>query len=123
MSLERPLESLSDDELLAGVADVLRASRRVESFLVAHIAEVDARRLFARHACPSMFVYCLNVLHLSEGETNLRIAVARAVREHPPQGAPDPEQPVPERALDREQRVPEGAPEREPPDSCIGVAG
>jgi hypothetical protein len=30
-----------------------------------------------------MFVYCLNVLHLSEGETNLRIAVARAVREHP----------------------------------------
>jgi hypothetical protein len=83
MSLERPLESLSDDELLAGLADVLRQSRRVESSLIAHIAEVDERRLFARSACPSMFVYCLNVLHLSEGETNLRITVARAAREHP----------------------------------------
>jgi hypothetical protein len=83
MSLERPLESLSDDALLAGLTDVLRQSRRVESSFIAHIAEVDARRLFARNACPSMFVYCLNVLHLSEGETNLRIAVARAAREHP----------------------------------------
>ncbi len=83
MSLERPLESLSDDALLAGLADVLCQYRRVESSFIAHIAEVDARRLFARYACPSMFVYCLNVLHLSEGETNLRIAVARAAREHP----------------------------------------
>jgi hypothetical protein len=83
MSLERPLESLSDDALLAGLTDVLRQSRRVESSFIAHIAEVDARRLFARNACPSMFVYCLNVLHLSEAETNLRIAVARAAREHP----------------------------------------
>jgi hypothetical protein len=83
MSLERPLESLSDDALLAGLADVLCQYRRVESSFIAHIAEVDPRRLFARYACPSMFVYCLNVLHLSEGETNLRIAVARAAREHP----------------------------------------
>jgi hypothetical protein len=83
MSLERPLESLSDDALLAGLADMVRQARRVESSLIAHIAEVDERRLFARSACPSMFVYCLKVLHLSEGETNLRIAVARATREHP----------------------------------------
>jgi hypothetical protein len=29
-----------------------------------------------------MFVYCLEVLHLSEPETNLRIVVARAARRH-----------------------------------------
>ena len=42
------LSRLSDDELLRRLSDVLAQSRRVESVLVAHIAEVDARRLFAR---------------------------------------------------------------------------
>jgi hypothetical protein len=58
-------------------------SRRVEADIVAHIAEVEERRLYAREAFPSMFVYCLKVLHLSEPETYLRIAVARASRKHP----------------------------------------
>jgi hypothetical protein len=83
MSLERPLESLSDDELLRGLADLLRQSRRAESNLVAHIAEVETRRLYAREAVPSMFVYCMDVLHLSEAEAYLRITAARAAREHP----------------------------------------
>jgi hypothetical protein len=81
MALE--LESLSDDDVLSGLDGVLRQSRRVESSLIAHLAEVDARRLFARFASPSMFVYCRDVLHLSEGEAQLRIAVAKAAREHP----------------------------------------
>ena len=83
MSLERPLESLSDDELLRGLADLLSQSRRAESELVAHIAEVETRRLYAREAAPSMFVYCMDVLHLSEAEAYLRITAARAAREHP----------------------------------------
>jgi hypothetical protein len=44
---------------------------------------VDARRLYARAAAPSMFAYCTDVLHLSEAEAYLRITVARASREHP----------------------------------------
>ena len=44
------LKSLSDDELLRRLSDLLAQSRRVEWVLVAHIAEVDARRLFAREA-------------------------------------------------------------------------
>ena len=83
MSLERPLESLSDDELLRGLADLLRQSRRAESDLVAHIGEVETRRLYAREASPSMFVYCTDVLHLSEAEAYLRITAARAARQHP----------------------------------------
>jgi hypothetical protein len=80
---ERPLHSVSDDELLRRLAEILAQSRRVEADLVAHIGEVDARRLFAREASPSMFAYCTEVLHLSEAEAYLRIAVARAAREHP----------------------------------------
>jgi hypothetical protein len=83
MALERPLESLSDDELLRRLADLLGQSRRAESDLVAHIAEVETRRLYAREAAPSMFVYCMEVLHLSEAEAYLRLTAARAAREHP----------------------------------------
>jgi hypothetical protein len=77
------LESLSDDEVLSGLDAILRQSRRVEASLIAHLAEVDARRLYARYASPSMFLYCRDVLHLSEGEGQLRITVAKAAREHP----------------------------------------
>jgi len=77
------LKSLSDDELLHRVSDLLAQSRRVEWVLVAHIAEVDARRLFAREASPSMIQYCMDVLHLSEGEAYRRIAAARLSRKYP----------------------------------------
>ncbi len=79
----RPLATLSDDVLLLRLVEILSRSRRVETDLVAHIAEVDARRLYAREAFPSMFAYCTEALHLSESEAYRRIAVARASREHP----------------------------------------
>ena len=62
------LKSLSDDELLVRQSNILKQSRRVESVLVAHIAEVDVRRLYAREASSSMFKYATDVLHLSEAE-------------------------------------------------------
>jgi 5-methylcytosine-specific restriction endonuclease McrA len=78
-----PLRQLPDDELLRRTTEVVGRARRTEAEVVAHIAEVDERRLFARCACPSMFAYCVEVLHFSEAEAYLRIAAARASREHP----------------------------------------
>jgi hypothetical protein len=83
MEMQPPLESVSDEELLRGLTGLLSQSRRAEADLVAHIGEVDRRRLFVRSACPSMFAYCTEVLRLSEHEAYLRITVARAAREHP----------------------------------------
>src|SRR5215468_6032801 len=83
MSLVELLRSMPDDDLLSRLAKILAKSRRHEADLVAHIGEVDARRLYAREASPSMFTYCTDVLHLSEAEAYLRITVARAAREHP----------------------------------------
>src|SRR5262249_40523706 len=80
---ERCVRSLSDDELLRRLVDLLRQSRRVEADLAAHIGEVDARRLYASEAAPSMFAYCREVLHLSAAGACLRIPVARAARQHP----------------------------------------
>ena len=83
MEEKRTLQSIPDDELLRRLAELLGQSRRVEADIVAHVAEVDERRLYAREAFPSMFAYCMAVLHLSEAEAYLRISAARASRKHP----------------------------------------
>jgi hypothetical protein len=76
------LRDVPDDELLRRLDELVRQSRRVEADLVAHIGEVDERRLFAHQAFPSMFAYCTQALHLSEAEAYRRITVARAARTH-----------------------------------------
>jgi hypothetical protein len=83
MEENRPLQSIPDDELLHRLTELMGQSRRAEADIVAHIAEVEERKLFAREAFPSMFAYCMDVLHLSEAEAYLRIAAARASRLHP----------------------------------------
>jgi hypothetical protein len=77
------LESLSDDALLARLAEVVTRNRRAEAELVWHLAEVDRRKLYRREACPSMHVYATARLHLSDAEAYLRIAVARISRRFP----------------------------------------
>ncbi len=83
MAHQLQLESISNEELLRRLSKLLQQSRWAESELVAHIGEVDRRRLYARVASPSMFAYCTEVLHLSESEAYLRILVGRSAREHP----------------------------------------
>ena len=83
MEQQRPLRRIPDDELLHRLAELMSQSRRVEADIVAHIAEVEERRLYARDAFPSMFAYCMDVLHLSGAEAYLRISAARASRKHP----------------------------------------
>jgi hypothetical protein len=48
-----------------------------------HLAEVEARSLHLRAACPSLYVYCTRVLGMSEDEAFKRIRAARAARRHP----------------------------------------
>ena len=83
MTTSHELKSIPDDELLLRLASLVGQQRRVECELIAHIAEVDERRLYACQACSSMHAYCTHVLHLSDGEAFLRIAVARAARKYP----------------------------------------
>jgi hypothetical protein len=83
MPYERRLDQVSDSDLLLRLRSILEGSRLVESDLVAHIGEVDSRRLYAREASPSMHAYCTEVLHLSDAEAFLRIQAARASRAYP----------------------------------------
>ena len=77
------LGTVSDDELIRRLGELVAHSHRVEADLVAHIGELDERQLYARRASPSTFAYCTEALHLSEAEAYRRITVARAARKHP----------------------------------------
>src|SRR5207249_8055047 len=72
-----------DAVLLRGLKDLVARDRHITAALLAHIAEVDARRLFAPAGHPSMFVYCLKELHLSEEAAFKRIHAARTARRFP----------------------------------------
>jgi len=51
--------------------------------LLAHIAEVDERRLYAAAAYSSMYLYCVHELRMSEDTAHRRIGVARTARQFP----------------------------------------
>ena len=78
-----PLATLPSDELLARLRALVRRDNALEADLLAHLGEVDGRRLYLEQACSSMFTYCVRVLHFSEAAAYKRIASARAARRHP----------------------------------------
>jgi HNH endonuclease len=73
---------LSDEELVAQVARLASSERRTTASLIAHLAELDVRRLHLR-AGFSLFLYCTQVLKLSEGGAYNRIVAARAAQQFP----------------------------------------
>lgn len=83
MNDELRVERLNDDDLLARTGAIAARGRRNDAALVAHMAEVDARRLYLREACSSMFAYATERLRLSECQAYERIAAARAARQAP----------------------------------------
>jgi hypothetical protein len=77
------LETPPSPELLTRTHDLIRRGNAVEAELLAHLGEVDARRLYLEQAFPSMFVFCVRVLHFSEAVAYKRICAARTARRHP----------------------------------------
>ena len=77
------LSHLSDDSLLRGLIALVAQERVTTAEMLAHIAEVDERRLYAPAGYPSMFLYCVQELRLSEDAAAKRIQAARAARRFP----------------------------------------
>lgn len=78
------LTHLRDDVLLRDLAALVARDRCTTAALLAHIAEVDTRRLYVPAGYPSMFAYCVDELRLSEDAASKRIQAARAARQFPP---------------------------------------
>ncbi len=83
MQLETQLGALSDDALLIRLDELAKRQHALTAVLLAHIAEVDKRRLYLRQACSSMHRYCVERLGLSDGAAYKRIHAARAARRYP----------------------------------------
>jgi 5-methylcytosine-specific restriction endonuclease McrA len=77
------LTHLADATLLRDLAALISQDRATTAALLAHIAEVDARKLYLPAACSSMFTYCVRELHMSEDVAFKRIRAARAGRRFP----------------------------------------
>ena len=77
------LTHVPDPVLLRDLRSLLARERATTAELLAHLAEVDARHLYAAAGHPSMFVWCVEELRLSEDSACKRIRAARAARRFP----------------------------------------
>src|SRR5262245_31370751 len=78
-----PFESLSDDRLLEEVQQLVTRERHTTADVIRALIVVDARRLYLREGCSSLFTYCTQVLHMDEGAAYNRIEVERAAQRLP----------------------------------------
>jgi hypothetical protein len=74
---------LPDAALLDTVKDLAARSRSTTVTLLAHLGELDRRRLYLGEGCGSLFTYCVEVLRFSEAAACNRIKAARASRSFP----------------------------------------
>jgi hypothetical protein len=75
--------TLSEQELLDHFECLVARDRRTTAALLIAIAEIDERKLWARHACASMFSFCMERFHMSEQVTAKRLWAARTGRRFP----------------------------------------
>ncbi|HEV8245800.1 MAG TPA: hypothetical protein VGP93_08525, partial [Polyangiaceae bacterium] len=76
------LEQVEDEQLLGEVKALVRADRHVSARLLAHLAEVEERRLHLKNACSSMFEYAMT-LGMSEDEAGRRLSAAGVAKRFP----------------------------------------
>ena len=77
------LSHLSDSTLLGDLAALVARDRVTTAALLAHLAEVDERKLYLPAAYPSLYAYCVGELRMSEDTAYKRIRAARMARECP----------------------------------------
>src|SRR5262245_39950669 len=76
------LAQVSDEALVVELQGLVSRSSRTEARIVAHLAELETRRLHLKGA-ESLFAYCLKKLGLSQNEAHYRICAARLARKYP----------------------------------------
>src|SRR5688572_29715984 len=77
------LTHLSDTVLIRDLHTLIIQERDTVAAVLAHLAEVDARRLYVPLGYSSMHAYCVEEHRLSEDAAYKRIQAARAAREFP----------------------------------------
>lgn len=83
MTTTHTLADLGDRPLLETAKRLAGEERHATVALLRALSEIDSRRLYLGEGCASMFTYCTQVLHLSEGGAYNRIEACRAARRYP----------------------------------------
>jgi hypothetical protein len=83
MTTTHSLADLGDRPLLETAKRLATEERHATVALLRALSEIDSRRLYLGEGCASMFTYCTQVLHLSEGGAYNRIEACRAARRYP----------------------------------------
>ena len=78
------LSLIDDADLLAHMPKLLSRERAVVAEMIAHLAEIDRRRLYLDQACSCLRSYCIERLGYSEDEATKRVRVAQLARRVPP---------------------------------------
>jgi len=77
------LRSLTDVDLELAIASLKDVERTASSALIAHLAELEDRKLHLARGFKSLFGYCHRVLHCSEYESYGRMQAVHAARRFP----------------------------------------
>lgn len=77
------MQNITDRQLIQELKGLLANEHKTLAAFLAHLAEVDRRRLHEELGFSSLFRYCVAELHLSEDAVYKRIRVARAARNFP----------------------------------------
>ena len=74
---------LPDDVLVAKIAGLTARSHETTAELIGHLVELERRNLHLALGFRSLYGYCREVLHFSEGESYQRMQAAHAARRFP----------------------------------------
>lgn len=77
------LMRVSDAGLRRGLSALLACDGRTEARIVAHLAEVDRRKLYLKDGYSALFNYCKGELGLSENQAFHRMTAAKIARRFP----------------------------------------
>src|SRR5450432_747802 len=77
------LGGVGNEELVAALSMLVRRENDALSDLLAHLAELDERRLYLDLGFTSLFAYCTEALGFCKSSAGRRIAVARMCRKYP----------------------------------------
>src|SRR6187551_1290663 len=83
MSNQYRLVGLGNSELLAGLSELARQSNVLTAQLLAHLVELEERKLHLELGFSSLFAYCVEALGMSEGTAGRRVTASRVCRRFP----------------------------------------
>ena len=74
---------LSDGELLRQTSALVRHERHLQGAVIDHLAEIEARSLYLRRGCSSLFDYAVRELGYSDAAAGRRIGAVRLCADQP----------------------------------------